>query len=182
VPIVEPEVLMDGTHTLARCQEVTEHTLSVVFKALHDFGVLLEGILLKPNMVTAGKENPEYKTTTAQQIAQATVTTLQRTVPPAVHGVTFLSGGQSEEEATVNLNAINLYPGKKPWSLTFSYGRALQKTTLDLWVGKKENVQAAQTALTKRAKSNSEANLGQYVPEAGAQSASTDLFESGYKY
>eukprot|EP01116_Phalansterium_solitarium_P014004 TRINITY_DN31491_c0_g1_i1.p1 TRINITY_DN31491_c0_g1~~TRINITY_DN31491_c0_g1_i1.p1 ORF type:complete len:377 (+),score=152.60 TRINITY_DN31491_c0_g1_i1:50-1132(+) len=182
VPIVEPEVLMDGDHSLARCQQVTEHVLAVVFKKLHEYHVMLEGILLKPNMVTAGKENPEYKTSTPQQIAVATVTTLQRTVPPSVHGITFLSGGQSEEEATINLNAINTTPGPKPWSLTFSYGRALQKSALDAWGGKKENVAAGQAAWLHRAKGNSAANLGKYVADAAGGKSSEDLYEKGYKY
>lgn len=182
VPIVEPEVLMDGDHSLARAQQVTEHVLAVVYKTLHDYNVLLEGTLLKPNMVTAGKENPEYKTSTPADIARATVTTLQRTVPAAVPGITFLSGGQSEEEASVNLNALNLYKGAKPWSLTFSYGRALQKTCLDVWQGKKENVAAAQAAWVKRAKANSEANLGKFVSSEGGKSAASDLYEKGYVY
>lgn len=183
VPIVEPEVLMDGDHSLARCAQVTEHVLATVFKALHDYGVMLEGILLKPNMVTAGKESSEYKASTPAQIAAATVTVLQRTVPPAVHGITFLSGGQSEEEATINLQAINVHPGPKPWSLTFSYGRALQKSALDKWQGKKENVPAAQAAWVSRAKANGQANLGKYVSSGAAGAgASTDLYEKGYVY
>lgn len=182
VPIVEPEVLMDGDHSLARCAQVTEHVLAVVFKKLHEYGVLLEGILLKPNMVTAGKENPEYKTSTPEQIALATVTALRRTVPPAVPGITFLSGGQSEEEATINLNAINNVAGPRPWSLTFSYGRALQKSALDAWSGKKENVAAGQAAWIKRAQGNSQANLGKYVAGVSDGKSGDDLYEKGYKY
>jgi len=182
VPIVEPEVLMDGDHSLERDLQVTEHVLAVVFKKLHDFGILLEGILLKPNMVTPGKESAEYKTASPQQIAAATLAALQRTVPPAVPGITFLSGGQSEEEATQNLNAINTMPGPKPWNLSFSYGRALQKTCLDVWAGKKENVPAAQAAWYKRAKANGEASLGKYVADANAKAASKDLYEKGYTY
>jgi len=183
MPIVEPEVLMDGAHTLERCAEVSEHVLDVVFQQLHLNKVLLEGILLKPNMVTPGKEHPSYKTVTPEQIADATVTVLQRTVPPSVKGITFLSGGQGEEEATVNLNALNKHAGPKPWSLTFSYGRALQKTALDVWLGKKENVAASQSAWVHRAKVNSEANLGKYVPESGSQQrAGSDLYEKGYTY
>ncbi|NXD47057.1 ALDOA aldolase, partial [Copsychus sechellarum] len=124
VPIVEPEILPDGDHDLKTCQYVTEKVLAAVYKALSDHHVYLEGTLLKPNMVTAGhacatKYSPE-------EIAMATVTALRRTVPPAVPGITFLSGGQSEEEASLNLNAINRCPLPRPWALTFSYGRALQ--------------------------------------------------------
>eukprot|EP01114_Cavostelium_apophysatum_P003489 TRINITY_DN133_c0_g1_i1.p2 TRINITY_DN133_c0_g1~~TRINITY_DN133_c0_g1_i1.p2 ORF type:complete len:360 (+),score=119.15 TRINITY_DN133_c0_g1_i1:73-1152(+) len=179
VPIVEPEILMDGTHTLQRCQEVTEHVLAVVFKALSDNHVFLEGALLKPNMVTPGHESAEYKTTPPEAIAKATVTALQRTVPPALPGVTFLSGGQGEEEASINLNAINAYPGKKPWSLTFSYGRALQSSCLEAWKGDKSKVADGQKAFLVRAKANSEAQLGKYK-STGAKGQ--ELYEANYKY
>ncbi|XP_065173204.1 fructose-bisphosphate aldolase-like isoform X2 [Atheta coriaria] len=160
VPIVEPEILPDGDHDIVRCQKVTETVLSFVYKALADHHVFLEGTLLKPNMVTGGmshacKFGPE-------DVARATVTALQRTVPPAVPGVTFLSGGQSEEEASVNLNAINQCEGKKPWALSFSFGRALQASVLKAWGGKDDNVCAAQEELLKRAKANSQASLGKY--------------------
>jgi len=180
VPIVEPETLMDGDHTLQRCAEVTEHVLAVVFKALHDHHVFLEGALLKPNMVTAGHSNPEYKTTTPEQVAKATVTALARTVPPALPGVTFLSGGQDEEEATLNLQAINAYPAKKPWSLTFSFGRALQASTLKAWKGDKNNVKQAQAVFLERAKANSLAQQGKY--HGGAQTTNDALYEADYKY
>ncbi|CAB3359117.1 fructose-bisphosphate aldolase isoform X2 [Cloeon dipterum] len=160
VPIVEPEVLPDGTHDLDRAQKVTETVLAAVYKALNDHHVYLEGTLLKPNMVTPGQSCPNKAS--AQEIARATVQALQRTVPAAVPGVTFLSGGQSEEEASVNLDAINKYEGKKPWSLTFSYGRALQASVLRAWGGKKENIKAAQDELIKRAKANGDASLGKY--------------------
>lgn len=117
-------MLPDGDHDLERAQKVTETVLAAVYKALNDHHVYLEGTLLKPNMVTAGQSCP--KKYTAEEIARATVTALNRTVPAAVAGITFLSGGQSEEEASVNLDAINKFQGKKPWPLTFSYGRALQ--------------------------------------------------------
>lgn len=160
VPIVEPEVLPDGDHDLERAQKVTEKVLAAVYKALNDHHVYLEGTLLKPNMVTAGQScSIKY---TPQDIACATVTALQRTVPPAVVGVTFLSGGQSEEEASVNLNAINQHPGRKPWALTFSYGRALQASVLKAWGGKAENVKAGQDELVKRAKANGLAAQGKY--------------------
>jgi len=179
VPIVEPEVLMDGSHSLTECAAATEKTLAAVVKALHDHHIFLEGILLKPNMVTPGHEHPDYKTTAPEVIAKATVTVLQRTLPPAVPGVMFLSGGQSEEEASRNLNAMNTLQTKIPWSLSFSYGRALQKTCLDVWQGKKENVPAAQQAFITRAKANSEAQLGKY---GGSTSGSQELYEKDYKY
>jgi len=180
VPIVEPEVLMDGTHSLKRCQEVTEHVLAIVFKYLHDHKIFLEGALLKPNMVTPGHESEEYARTSPEEIGRATVTTLQRTVPPALPGIMFLSGGQSEEEATRNLQAINAFPGKKPWSLSFSYGRALQSSCLKAWKGQKEQVKAGQEAFFVRAKANSEANLARYKSEGGQHDES--LYEKGYKY
>jgi len=179
VPIIEPEIMMDGTHSLERCQQITEHVLSVVFRICNEYKVLLEGALLKPNMVTPGHESAEYKTTSPEAIGKATFTALSRTVPPALPGVTFLSGGQNEEEASVNLNAINNTPGKKPWSLTFSYGRALQGSTLEAWGGKKENVAAAQAAFLVRAKANSEAQQGKYKTSGAS---GKDLYEANYKY
>jgi fructose-bisphosphate aldolase class I len=150
VPIVEPEILPDGDHDLATCQRVTEKVLAAVYKALSDHHVYLEGTLLKPNMCTPGFQSA--KRATPQEIALATVTALSRGVPPAVPGVTFLSGGQSEEEATLNLNALNnISTVKRPWALTFSFGRALQASVLSAWQGKKENVAAAQQELLKRA-------------------------------
>jgi len=180
VPIVEPEVLPDGDHDLARTQKVTETVLAYTYKALSDHHVYLEGTLLKPNMVTAGHANTTKYTN--QDIGRATVTALQRTVPPAVPGVVFLSGGQSEEDATLNLNAINQHPGKKPWALTFSYGRALQASVLDAWQGKDENVLKAQQALLQRAKNNGLAALGQYQAQAGSGSAQQSLFVAGHAY
>jgi len=181
VPIVEPEVLMDGTHTLKRCTEVTERVLAVVFKHLNDHHIFLEGALLKPNMVTPGHESEEYARTKPEEIGRATVTVLQRTVPPALPGVMFLSGGQGEEEATRNLQAINSVPLKKPWHLSFSYGRALQSSCIKAWAGKPENVKAAQEAFLVRAKANSEANLAHYKGNASGQ-GSDSLYEKGYKY
>lgn len=150
VPIVEPEVLPDGDHDLERSQKVTETVLAACYKALNDHHVYLEGTLLKPNMVTAGQSCT--KKYTPEQVAVATVTALRRTVPAAVPGVTFLSGGQSEEEASVHLNAINQVNLLRPWALTFSYGRALQASVLRAWAGKKENIAAGQNELLKRAK------------------------------
>ena len=181
VPIVEPEVLPDGAHDLERAQKVTETVLSFVYKALQDYHVYLEGTLLKPNMVTAGQSNPNKFN--PAEVARATVQALQRTVPPAVPGVTFLSGGQSEEEASINLDAINRYEGKKPWALTFSYGRALQASVLRAWGGKDENVTAAQQELLKRAKANSDAAQGKY--QAGSivgQAGDKGLFVQNHAY
>lgn len=142
VPIVEPEILTDGNHSISECQAVTERVLAACFKALNDHHVLLEGCLLKPNMVTYGTEHPDYAKCTHQEIAARTLTALLRTVPPALVGVTFLSGGQSEEHASRNLNELNRFD-KKPWALTFSYGRALQNSCVKTWGGQQENVEKA---------------------------------------
>ncbi|XP_057376064.1 fructose-bisphosphate aldolase-like isoform X2 [Daphnia carinata] len=181
VPIVEPEVLPDGDHDLDRAQKVTETVLAAVYKALNDHHVFLEGTLLKPNMVTAGQScKTKY---TPEEVARATVTALQRTVPPAVAGVTFLSGGQSEEDASVHLNAINAHPGRKPWALTFSYGRALQASVLRAWGGKAENVKAGQEELLKRAKANGDAAQGKYVAGTCVGAAAAyDLFVKNHAY
>jgi fructose-bisphosphate aldolase class I len=179
VPIVEPEILSDGNHSIERCAYETERVLTAVFKALNDHHILLEGCLLKPNMVTAGSSHS--KKATPAQVALYTVRTLQRTVPPALVGVTFLSGGQSEEEASLNLNAMNAMPGRKPWALTFSYGRALQASTIKAWAGKEENVEKAVDVFIKRAKANSEAQLGKYTGATDG-SGSESLFVKGYVY
>jgi len=181
VPIVEPEVLMDGEHSLEDCIEATQYVLAGVVKALHDHHIFFEGCLLKPNMVTPGQGHASYKTTSAQEIARATVTVLQRTVPASIPGIFFLSGGQSEEEASRNLNAINALETAKPWSLSFSYGRALQKSALSAWSGKTENVEAGQKAFAERAKANSEAQLGKYAGN-NSGAAEQSLFEKDYKY
>ncbi|XP_078536236.1 fructose-bisphosphate aldolase C [Lissotriton helveticus] len=181
VPIVEPEILPDGDHDLKRCQYVTEKVLAAVYKALSDHHIYLEGTLLKPNMVTAGhacliKYSPE-------EVAMATVTALRRTVPPAVPGVTFLSGGQSEEEASINLNAINNCPLARPWALTFSYGRALQASALNAWRGEKENENAATEAFLKRAEVNGMAALGQYDHSGlDSDAASQSLYVENHAY
>ncbi|KAA0197590.1 Fructose-bisphosphate aldolase, partial [Fasciolopsis buskii] len=180
VPIVEPEVLPDGDHDLAEAQKATEQVLAFTYKALMDHHVYLEGTLLKPNMVTPGQACT--KRASPEDIALATVTALQRTVPAAVPGITFLSGGQSEEEAAVNLCAINRLHGKKPWKLTFSYGRALQASVLAAWQGKSENVAKAQGELLKRAKACGEASLGRY--QGGVKGAAGDqsLFVASHVY
>jgi fructose-bisphosphate aldolase class I len=162
VPIVEPEVLMDGDHTIERSFEVTARTLHAVFTELRDQRVHPEGILLKPNMVLPGYDSPEQ--VSDDEIAHETVRCFRRHVPAAVPGIVFLSGGQSEEEATRRLNAMNAI-GPHPWKLSFSYGRALQAAALKAWQGKDENVEAAQRAYYHRAKMNSAAQTGLYAPE-----------------
>lgn len=153
VPIVEPEVLMDGAHDLAKCREVTTKTLRAVFEKLKAHKVVLEGMVLKPNMVISGKENPTQAS--SQEIAEVTVQTFLEVVPKEVPGIVFLSGGQTPDEATENLAAINQVSG--PWQLSFSYGRALQDEALKTWAGKDENMAAAQKSFLERAKKVSEA-------------------------
>jgi fructose-bisphosphate aldolase, class I len=162
VPIVEPEVLMDGDHTIDRSLHVTSHTLHAVFTELRDQRVHPEGILLKPNMVLPGYESAEQ--VSDEEIARQTVRCFRRHVPAAVPGIVFLSGGQSEEEATRRLNAINAI-GPHPWKVSFSYGRALQAAALKAWGGHEENVEAAQRAYFHRAKMNSAAQTGMYAPD-----------------
>jgi fructose-bisphosphate aldolase class I len=157
---------------------VTEKVLAAVFKALADHNVLLEGCLLKPNMVTGGSEGPKASAT---DIGALTVRSLARTVPPALVGVMFLSGGQSEEEAARNLNAMNQLEGRRPWVLSFSYGRALQSSVLKAWEGKPENKAKCQALLTERAKANSEAQLGKYAGSDDPM-ANQSLFVKGYVY
>jgi fructose-bisphosphate aldolase, class I len=162
VPIVEPEVLMDGDHTIERSFEVTSRTLHAVFTELRDQRVQPEGMLLKPNMVVSGYDCPEQAP--HEEVAAETIRCFNRHVPAAVPGIVFLSGGQSDEDATANLNAMNAI-GKHPWQLSFSYGRALQAPALKAWRGKAENVEAAQHAYYHRAKMNSAARTGMYAPE-----------------
>lgn len=183
VPIVEPEILPDGNHTLERCREVTEKVLAACYKALSDHNIYLEGTLLKPNMVTAGHDCPT--TYTPEQVAEATVTALRRTVPPAMPGVTFLSGGQSETSATLHLNAINTSPLLRPWALTFSYGRALQASVLQAWQGKDKNLTNGQKVLLHRAKMNSLAAQGKYNPSmegSGISAADASLHVANHQY
>jgi len=180
VPIVEPEVLPDGDHDLETAQKVTEQVLAFVYKALADHHIFLEGTLLKPNMVTAGQSCT--KKYTPEQVAVATVTALRRTVPAAVPGITFLSGGQSEEEASVHLNAINQAPGVKPWALSFSFGRALQASVLKSWKGQSENVKAAQEELLRRAKINGLASQGKYQGGTASAAGGESLFVKDHKY
>ena len=159
VPIVEPEVLIDGSHTQSRCAEVTQAVLHEVFAALHRHRVALEHMLLKPSMVVPGKAHAVQAEPT--EVAEQTLRVLRRTVPAAVPGINFLSGGQSPAEATANLNALNRL-GPQPWRLSFSYGRALQDTAMQAWQGQKTLAQRAQQALLKRARLNGAASLGEY--------------------
>jgi fructose-bisphosphate aldolase class I len=168
VPIVEPEVLMDGAHTIERCEEVTSLTLQSVFDALYAHRIHLEGIVLKPNMVIAGKKCPVQAS--RQQVAEATVRCLKRHVPAAVPGIAFLSGGQSEAESTEHLSLMNrLRP--LPWELSFSYGRALQASALDAWHGKAANFAAGQKTFFKRARLNGLARTGKYEPAMEQEAA-----------
>ena len=169
VPIVEPEVLMDGNHTIEDCYAATERTLQWVFAELYRQRVPLEQTILKPNMVLSGADCP--KQASAPEIAEATLRCFRRTVPAAVPGIVFLSGGQTEVEATANLNEINRRGQDCPWKLSFSYGRALQASALQAWLGKAENQPSAQQALYHRAKLNGAACLGSYLPTMEATEA-----------
>ena len=161
VPIVEPEVLIDGGHSMARCAKVTEAVHKELFHALHRHHVVLEHMILKPNMVLPGKDHPVRAS--ASEIASATLRVFRRTVPAAVPSINFLSGGLGPEEATANLNAMNAdFPGA-PWLLSFSYGRALQQPVLQAWQGKAENIAVAQQVLLKRARLNGAAQQGKYL-------------------
>jgi fructose-bisphosphate aldolase class I len=159
VPIVEPEVLMDGAHDIDRCAEVTEFVLKTVYWELYEARVVLEGTVLKPNMVIPGKKSPRQ--VSPEEVARRTIQILKRCVPAAVPGIAFLSGGQSDEDATAHLDAMNRIGGF-PWKMTFSYGRALQAAPQKVWSGKSENVAAAQRAFSHRAKMNGLATLGQW--------------------
>ncbi len=161
VPVVEPEVLMDGAHTLERCFEVTEKMLREVFRQLYTQRVMLEGMILKPNMVVPGLAS--IKQDTVEEVADATVTCFMRTVPAAVPAIAFLSGGQSAELASERLNAMNVrFKSRMPWALSFSFSRAIQQPALELWKGQEANVQAAQRALYHRAFCNQAARNGEY--------------------
>ena len=163
VPIVEPEVLMDGDHTLERCEAVSGQVLHAVFEALDEQGVALEAMLLKPNMVVSGDECAEDAS--VAEVAAATLRCLRRCVPAAAPGIVFLSGGQDARLATLHLDAINRAPGPKPWAISFSYGRALQDDALQAWHGRDEGLAAGGQALAHRARCNSAACLGTYTDE-----------------
>ena len=164
VPIIEPEVLMDGDHSLERCFEVTEKVLHIVFEQLYRQGIVLEGMILKPNMIVPGLDCTKQES--VNEVADATVKCLLRTVPAAVPGIAFLSGGQTSELASAQLNAMNIrFKNKLPWELSFSYGRAIQQPALGIWHGKEANVSEAQKALYHRAMCNLAARRGEYKPE-----------------
>jgi len=161
VPVVEPEVLMEGSHTLERCRESTEEVLRAVFSHLHSQRVALEGMILKPSMVLPGSACPHQED--VDQVADATVNCLLRAVPAAVPGIAFLSGGQSSELASARLNAMNVrFKSHLPWAVAFSFGRAIQQPALEIWAGQESNVPAAQRALYHRAKCNRAARRGEY--------------------
>ena len=159
VPIVEPEVLMDGDHDIETCEQVTLHTLQTVFAELAEQRVALEGMVLKPNMVISGQDCPRQAS--VEEVAQRSLAVYKACVPAAVPGIAFLSGGQSDEQATAHLNAMNRM-GPLPWKLTFSYGRALQHAPQAAWAGKPDNIAAAQRAFAHRARMNALASLGQW--------------------
>jgi fructose-bisphosphate aldolase class I len=168
VPIVEPEVLMDGDHTMDRCDEVTENVLREVFSELDRQRVMLEGMILKPNMVVPGLKCATQNT--VDEVADATVNCFLRTVPAAVPAIAFLSGGQSAELASARLNAMNVrFKSRLPWAVAFSYSRAIQQPALEAWHGEDANVQIAQKALVHRARCNRAARLGEYTPAMEAQ-------------
>lgn len=166
VPIVEPEVLMDGDHDIDRCYQVTSDTLQTVFEELYEQRVRFEEILLKPNMVISGKKASTQAS--HDEVAEKTIACFRTVVPAAVKGIVFLSGGQSDEDATANLNAMNKL-GPHPWELSFSYGRALQAPSLKAWKGDSANVEAGQKAYYHRAKLNGAARFGKYTPEMEAE-------------
>ena len=159
VPIVEPEVLMDGAHTIERCYEVTKKVLKVTFEKLVDRGVQLDGMVLKPNMVISGIDAPKD---TPETVADMTVKCFRESIPAGMFGIVFLSGGQTEVQACENLNAMNCTDDLHPWELSFSYGRALQASTLKAWLGKDENIESAQQVFLKRCKLTSLARSGEY--------------------
>jgi len=169
VPIVEPEVLIDGDHTIDRCYEVTSETLRAVFAELKEQRVLMEGMVLKPSMVISGLDCP--KQASVKEVAEKTVECLLKNLPEDLAGVAFLSGGQSSELATAHLNAMNAMHRALPWPLTFSYARALQQSAMETWLGKSENVAAAQKLLCHRAKLNGAASVGSYSEEMEKEAA-----------
>eukprot|EP00270_Netrium_digitus_P015775 TRINITY_DN5580_c0_g1_i1.p1 TRINITY_DN5580_c0_g1~~TRINITY_DN5580_c0_g1_i1.p1 ORF type:complete len:364 (+),score=84.82 TRINITY_DN5580_c0_g1_i1:254-1345(+) len=180
LPIVEPEILIDGQHSIERSAEVAEVVLTAVVHALHVHKVVLEGVLIKPQMIMPGFDNKEQKVS-AEEVASITIRTFQRTVPAAVPGIMFLSGGQSEEEATEHLNALNLLKQREgasaPWKLSFSFGRALQASVLRLWAGKAENAESAKELAVQIARVNGLATLGEYPGPPHPSSCADDLRE-----
>mmetsp|Transcript_1923 Transcript_1923/g.6101 ORF Transcript_1923/g.6101 Transcript_1923/m.6101 type:complete len:364 (-) Transcript_1923:367-1458(-) len=182
VPIVEPETLLDGTHTIEECANATEKVLAAVFAALNEHKILLEGCLLKPSFMTAGAESPTKAAETPEAVAAFTLRTLRRTVPVALPGIFFLSGGNSEEDSTRIIDALNKHPlSKGVWHLSFSFGRALQASGLKAWKGEKANVKAAQEVFLARALANGQGQLGQYT-KGSVSHGSESLYQKGYTY
>jgi len=179
VPIVEPEILIDGTHDIDTTARIQEHVVTTTYKYLQENGVMLEGSLLKPSMTVSGVDCP--KKPTPAEVAAMTVRTLQRSIPPAMPGVTFLSGGISEEDSSVYLNEINKIDRLGPWALTFSFSRAMQSSCLKTWNGEPENVKAAQDQLLARARANSAASIGKYEP-GSEPSLEEALYVANYVY
>jgi fructose-bisphosphate aldolase class I len=177
VPIVEPEVLMDGRHAIERCEEVSSAVLHAVFDALFEQGIALEAMLLKPNMVISGKACPRQAS--VREVGVATLRCLRRHVPSAVPGIVFLSGGQNDIVATRHLNAINTLDAPRPWTISFSYGRALQDAALETWGGRAENVGAAQRAFYQRARCNGLAARGAYTD--AAEGGATEVQAPGHR-
>merc|ERR1719491_863797 len=179
VPIVEPEILIDGTHDIYETAKVQERVITTVYKKLQECGVMLEGTLLKPSMTVCGVDCENKPT--PEEVAEMTVRTFERSIPAAMPGVTFLSGGISEEDSSLYLNAINSIKRKGPWALTFSFSRAMQSSCLKVWSGKPENLKAAQEQLLARARANSAASKGEYV--AGSEpSLQESLYVQNYQY
>lgn len=178
VPIVEPEIMLDGDHTIEKAQALHEKVWSLQYSLLQQYGVLLEGSLLKPSMIVPGADRPKEA---PERVAQVTADTLLRTVPAAVPGIVFLSGGQSEEEATLHIQAMNVYK-PVPWSLSFSFGRALQASVLKTWNGKDENIKAGQDMLRAIAQANGQAQLGKYDAARGHPSTTGTLYVANYTY
>jgi fructose-bisphosphate aldolase class I len=179
VPIVEPEILIDGIHDIETTARIQERVVSITYEKLREAGVMLEGTLLKPSMTVAGIDCPNKPT--PADVARLTVQTLERSVPASVPGITFLSGGLSEEDSSIFLNSINSVERVGPWAMTFSFSRANQASALKAWDGQKENVEAAQKALLARAQANSEASKGEYVP--GSQPSNfASLYVKNYVY
>ena len=170
VPVVEPEVLMEGPHSIGRCERVSSVVLHAVFDALFEQEVVLEAMLLKPNMIIAGKQCAQQPT--VEEVADATLSCLRRYVPAAVPGIVFLSGGPSARLATAHLNAINRIESRKPWKISFSYGRALQDPALEAWHGRDEYLAAGQRAFCHRAYLNGAAALGRYTNEMEIEATS----------
>jgi fructose-bisphosphate aldolase class I len=183
VPIVEPEVSLDGDHDIETCKEVTRRVWKMQYEVLQQYGVLMEGSLFKPAMIVPGADAPKKEP--AEKVAKYTLDVMKETVPPTMAGITFLSGGQSEEEATQHIQAMAEYMPDAPWNVSFSFARALQSSVLKTWGGKKENIPKAQEMLRAVCQVNGLAQMGQYKGEISARghpSTTGSLYEKGYQY